>query len=66
MAAIGLKVEEQPFIADTPVGKVDMVNLIVRLPGKRPERILFTGHYDTKRFRTGEEQRRINSSRSDS
>jgi Zn-dependent M28 family amino/carboxypeptidase len=48
IAAIGLKVEEQPFVADTPVGKVDMVNLIVRLPGKRPERILFTGHYDTK------------------
>jgi hypothetical protein len=48
MAALGLKVEEQPFTADTPVGKVDMVNLIVRLPGRRPERILFTGHYDTK------------------
>lgn len=48
IAALGLKVEEQPFVADTPVGKVDMVNLIVRLPGKRPERILFTGHYDTK------------------
>jgi glutaminyl-peptide cyclotransferase len=48
MTAIGVKVEEQPFVADTPVGKVDMVNLIVRLPGKRPERILFTGHYDTK------------------
>ena len=32
IAAIGLKVEEQPFTADTPVGKVDMVNLIVRLP----------------------------------
>jgi glutaminyl-peptide cyclotransferase len=25
-----------------------MVNLVVRLPGRRPERILFTGHYDTK------------------
>ena len=25
-----------------------MVNLIVRLPGKRTDRILFTGHYDTK------------------
>jgi glutaminyl-peptide cyclotransferase len=48
MTAMGLKVEEQPFVADTPVGKVDMVNLIVRLPGKRPEKILFTGHYDTK------------------
>jgi hypothetical protein len=48
MTALGLKVEEQPFTADTPIGKVDMVNLIVRLPGKRPDRILFTGHYDTK------------------
>jgi hypothetical protein len=48
ITALGLKVEEQPFTADTPIGKVDMVNLIVRLPGKRTDRILFTGHYDTK------------------
>lgn len=48
ITALGLKVEEQPFVADTPIGKVEMVNLIVRLPGKRAERILFTGHYDTK------------------
>ncbi len=52
MTALGLTVEEQPFVADTPVGKVEMVNLIVRLPGKRPERILFTGHYDTKPMKT--------------
>jgi glutaminyl-peptide cyclotransferase len=48
LSAAGLTVEEQPFQAQTPVGKVDMVNLIVRLPGPTPERILFTGHYDTK------------------
>jgi hypothetical protein len=52
MSASGLKVEEQPFTADTPIGKVDMVNLIVRLPGRRTDRILFTGHYDTKPIRT--------------
>lgn len=52
MSALGLKVEEQPFTADTPIGKVDMVNLIVRLPGRRTDRILFTGHYDTKPIRT--------------
>lgn len=52
MSALGLKVEEQPFTADTPVGKVDMVNLIVRLPGRRADKILFTGHYDTKPIRT--------------
>ena len=51
IAAMGLKVEEQPFTADTPIGKVDMVNLIVRLPGRRTDRILFTGHYDTKPIR---------------
>jgi hypothetical protein len=49
--AMGLKVEEQRFTPDTPQGRVEMVNLIVRLPGKRPEKILFTGHYDTKPFK---------------
>jgi Zn-dependent M28 family amino/carboxypeptidase len=50
IAAMGLTVQEQAFTATTPNGPVDMVNLIVTLPGKRPERILFTGHYDTKLF----------------
>jgi len=44
----GLKVEEQPFTGATPKGPIDMINLIVRIPGKRPEKILITGHYDTK------------------
>ena len=48
LASFGLTVEEQPFTGKTPKGPIDMVNLIVRLPGKRPERILITGHYDTK------------------
>jgi hypothetical protein len=48
LSAMGLTVQEQPFVADTPVGRVDMANLIVRLPGRPTDRILFTGHYDTK------------------
>jgi Zn-dependent M28 family amino/carboxypeptidase len=48
LAASGLTVTEQAFTADTPVGMVPMVNLIVKLPGRRTDRILFTGHYDTK------------------
>ena len=48
LSALGLTVQEQPFVGQTPLGPVDMVNLIVRLPGKRTERLLFTGHYDTK------------------
>jgi Peptidase family M28 len=48
LASFGLTVEEQPFVGQTPKGPVEMVNLIVKLPGKRTDRILFTGHYDTK------------------
>ena len=48
LAAAGLKVEEQRFTASTPNGPIEMVNLIVRLPAQRPDRILLTGHYDTK------------------
>jgi len=48
LASFGLTVQEQNFVAQTPKGPIDMVNLVVRLPGKRTDRILFTGHYDTK------------------
>ncbi len=51
MAAAGLTVEEQPFVAQTPNGPINMVNLIARLPGRRTDRVLITGHYDTKLFR---------------
>jgi Zn-dependent M28 family amino/carboxypeptidase len=51
ISSAGLQVEEQPFTAQTPIGPVEMVNLIVRLPGKRPDRLLVTGHYDTKLFK---------------
>jgi Peptidase family M28 len=51
LSAAGFTVEQQPFAAATPLGTVEMVNLIVRVPGRRSDRILFTGHYDTKLFR---------------
>jgi hypothetical protein len=54
LAAAGLTTEEQRFTAQTPIGPVEMVNLITRLPGKRTERILFTGHYDTKLMKGGQ------------
>ena len=40
------------------MGPVEMVNLIVRLPGRRPDRILITGHYDTKLLRESALRRR--------
>ncbi|MGE3343173.1 MAG: M28 family peptidase [Vicinamibacterales bacterium] len=51
IAAMGLTMREQPFTATTPLGNVEMTNLIVSLPGRRADRILFTGHYDTKLFK---------------
>ena len=40
LSALGLSVQEQPFTADTPLGRVEMANLIVRLPGRRPDAVL--------------------------
>jgi Peptidase family M28 len=48
---LGLSPVEQPFEAQTPLGLMKMVNISVRLPGKRPERVIIGGHYDTKLFR---------------
>jgi peptidase M28-like protein len=48
LSSYGLTVEEQKFTAQTPKGPIEMINLITRLRGTRPERILITGHYDTK------------------
>jgi len=47
----GLSVTEQPFDAETPLGPVKMINVSVVLPGASPDRLLITGHYDTKLFR---------------
>ncbi|MCX6539801.1 MAG: M28 family peptidase [Acidobacteria bacterium] len=51
MTALGFKTEDQAFDVETPIGKIHMVNLRTTIPGTRPERLLITGHYDTKFFR---------------
>ena len=51
LAAAGIPVVEQPFDAQTPLGRVHMVNLIARIPGASSDRLVFTGHYDTKLYR---------------
>jgi Zn-dependent M28 family amino/carboxypeptidase len=45
----GLKVTEDSFVGQTPKGAVPMKNLIGELAGEKPEIVLITGHYDTKR-----------------
>jgi glutaminyl-peptide cyclotransferase len=51
LASAGIAVSEQAFDADTPVGRLHMVNVIGTIPGVSPDRIVFAGHYDTKIFR---------------
>jgi Zn-dependent M28 family amino/carboxypeptidase len=54
LAAAGVTVAEQAWEDQTPLGKVHMVNLIATIPGDRKnvrDRIVFSGHYDTKLFR---------------
>ena len=48
LKSYGLAPEEQRFRPNTPNGPTEMVNIIVRIPGRRTDRILLTGHYDTK------------------
>jgi glutaminyl-peptide cyclotransferase len=49
--AMGLSATEQPFLAETPLGPIRMVNVIITIPGASRERIVIGGHYDTKLFR---------------
>ena len=42
--------EEDSFVADTPVGPIPMTNLIAKFRGSRRETVIVAGHYDTKRF----------------
>jgi Zn-dependent M28 family amino/carboxypeptidase len=46
----GVAVEEDSFTASTPAGNVPMTNLIAKFPGTRPQVVMVSGHYDTKRF----------------
>ncbi|HKD84641.1 MAG TPA: M28 family peptidase [Terriglobales bacterium] len=43
----GVDVEQDKFIAQTPVGKFPMNNIIAKFPGKKDGVIVVAGHYDT-------------------
>jgi glutaminyl-peptide cyclotransferase len=49
LKSYGLKVVEDRFEGQTPHGAVPMKNIIGELAGEKPEVVLITGHYDTKR-----------------
>ena len=43
----GCTVDTDAFTADTPVGRLPMKNIVVKIPGERPGVILLGTHYDT-------------------
>jgi len=51
LRAAGVEGREQPFNASTPLGPVEMANVVATIPGVRPERIALATHFDTKLFR---------------
>jgi hypothetical protein len=46
-----ITVSQDEWTADTPAGKLKMVNIIYELPGETDDTIVIAGHYDTKRFK---------------
>src|SRR6267378_8678749 len=40
-------VETDAFSSDTPIGRVSMKNILVKIPGEKPGVILLGTHYDT-------------------
>jgi glutaminyl-peptide cyclotransferase len=42
---------QDEWTADTPAGKLKMVNIIYELPGETDDTVIIAGHYDTKRFK---------------
>lgn len=48
LKSYGCNVETDSFGADTPVGRLPMKNILVKIPGEKPGVILLGTHYDTK------------------
>ena len=47
LKSYGCTVETDAFTADTPVGRLPMKNIVVKIPGEKPGVILLGTHYDT-------------------
>src|SRR6266850_118241 len=47
LKSYGCNMETDDFSADTPVGRLRMKNILVKIPGEKPRVILLGTHYDT-------------------
>ncbi len=48
LKSYGCPVTEDDFHASTPAGNLAMKNILVKLPGTRPDIVIYATHYDTK------------------
>jgi hypothetical protein len=48
LKSYGCPVEEEDFHSQTPIGDVGMKDIVVKIPGARPDIVMFGTHYDTK------------------
>jgi len=48
LKSYGCNVETDEFAANTPIGRLPMKNILVKIPGDKPNVILLGTHYDTK------------------
>ena len=51
LALPGVDVREQQFVAGTPLGPVEMKNIVAAIPGRTSDIIIIGAHYDTKFFK---------------
>ncbi len=47
LKSYGCTVDIDNFTADTPIGRLPMKNVVVKIPGEKPGILLFGTHYDT-------------------
>jgi glutaminyl-peptide cyclotransferase len=47
LKSYGCTVENDAFSSDTPIGRLSMKNILVKIPGEKPGVILLGTHYDT-------------------
>jgi Zn-dependent M28 family amino/carboxypeptidase len=50
LKSYGCQVEEHDFHASTPIGDLQLKNIVAKIPGTEPGIVLFATHYDTVRL----------------
>jgi len=50
LKGFGCSADPEPFHTPTPLGDMEMKNIVVKIPGRSPDIVLFLTHFDTKRL----------------